>query len=95
MPIPILRSAYGYQFIEDDTFQVYMASRSSGKMDIALERLESDDTEDGQVLSINLDLGDPRKAKAAAKEFMELEDRLDILSASIHSPLIVGALKSG
>jgi NAD(P)-dependent dehydrogenase (short-subunit alcohol dehydrogenase family) len=64
--------------------KVYIAARSEEKMAAALERLESDDTGpgNGEVQSLKLDLSDPREAKAVAQEFLDLEDRLDILSMS-------------
>jgi NADP-dependent 3-hydroxy acid dehydrogenase YdfG len=58
-----------------------MASRSEENITAALERFESDGTGDGEVFALILDLTDPRKAKAAAEEFLAMEDRLDILSA--------------
>jgi NAD(P)-dependent dehydrogenase (short-subunit alcohol dehydrogenase family) len=59
---------------------VYLASRSEDNIAAAIERLESDGIGDGEVRSLKLDLSDPRTAKAAAEEFLDMEDRLDILS---------------
>jgi NADP-dependent 3-hydroxy acid dehydrogenase YdfG len=59
-----------------------MASRSEEKIAAALEKLKSDGVGKGEVLSLKLDLGDSRKAKAAAEEFLTRENRLDILSQS-------------
>jgi NAD(P)-dependent dehydrogenase (short-subunit alcohol dehydrogenase family) len=57
-----------------------MASRSDEKMAAALKKLKSDGIGNGEVLSLKLDLSDPRKAQAAAMQFLTTEDRLDILS---------------
>jgi hypothetical protein len=57
-----------------------MASRSEQKIAAALERLEKEGIGSGKVLSLKLDLGDPRMAKAAADKFLTLENRLDLLS---------------
>jgi hypothetical protein len=62
-----------------------MASRSEKNISAALGRLESEGTGNGEVLSLKLDLGDPRKAKAAAEEFLTMENRLDILSKNFHA----------
>ena len=48
-----------------------------------IKSLEDDKTtgaNKGQAVFLHLDLDDPKGAKAAADEFMKLEERLDILS---------------
>ena len=48
-----------------------------------IKSLEEDKTANaskGQTAFLHLDLDDPKSAKAAADEFMKLEQRLDILS---------------
>ncbi|THV03616.1 NAD(P)-binding protein [Dendrothele bispora CBS 962.96] len=61
--------------------KVYMAARSEERAKSAIERLEKEGKEPGNcgVLWHELDLVDPRKAKASAEKFMEKEERLDIL----------------
>jgi hypothetical protein len=57
-----------------------MASRSEKRISAAMDKLKTEGIGSGEVLSLTLDLGDPRKAKAAAEEFLTLEKRLDLLS---------------
>ncbi|THU77463.1 NAD(P)-binding protein [Dendrothele bispora CBS 962.96] len=61
--------------------KVYMTARSEERAKSAIERLEKEGKEpgNGEVLWHELDLVDPRKAKASAEKFMEKEERLDIL----------------
>ncbi|KAK7464886.1 hypothetical protein VKT23_006095 [Stygiomarasmius scandens] len=61
--------------------KVYMTARSEARAKSAIERLEKEGKEpgNGEVLWHELDLVDPRKAKASAEKFMEKEERLDIL----------------
>jgi NADP-dependent 3-hydroxy acid dehydrogenase YdfG len=70
--------------LQTDTMQVYMASRSDQKIAAALKKLETEGIGNGEVVPLKLDLGDPRKAKAAAEEFLTLENRLDVLSKLLH-----------
>jgi NADP-dependent 3-hydroxy acid dehydrogenase YdfG len=62
--------------------KVYMAAPDQDRMKEALERVEKEGREPGlgEVVWHELDLKDPRTAKASAKSFMEKESRLDILS---------------
>ena len=59
-----------------------MASPDQEKMKLAMERVERGGREPGlgEVVWLELDLKDPRTAKASAQSFMEKESRLDILS---------------
>ena len=60
-----------------------MAARNEQKAKSALERLAEitkDCKDAGEVVWLPLDLDDPREVKRAAEEFMNKEDRLDILS---------------
>ncbi|KAF7980264.1 hypothetical protein HWV62_39011 [Athelia sp. TMB] len=62
--------------------KVYVAARSEEKLAATVERIQSDDDIDNDLIQpLLLDLADARKAKAAAEEFIEMEDRLDILRA--------------
>jgi hypothetical protein len=59
-----------------------MAARSRQKADAAIARLKVEGLEDAMAEKITwlpFDLTDPRKAKTSALNFLELEDRLDIL----------------
>jgi NADP-dependent 3-hydroxy acid dehydrogenase YdfG len=59
-----------------------MAVPNEDRTKQALERVEREGREPGlgEVLWHELDLKDPRDAKASAERFMEREQRLDILS---------------
>lgn len=59
-----------------------MATPDEDRMKEALERVEKEGREPGlgEVVWHELDLKDPRTAKASAQSFMEKESRLDILS---------------
>lgn len=61
--------------------KVYLAARNKEKAEAALERLESDGTDPGNgvVTFMELNLDNHRSAKSAAEEFLNQEDRLDIL----------------
>lgn len=61
-----------------------MACRREEAYEAAVTRLEDEGIGDGSVHWLHLNLSDPRLAKKAAQEFLEREDRLDILSASLH-----------
>jgi len=62
--------------------KVYMATPDEDRTKEALERVEKEGREPGfgEVVWHELDLKDPRTAKASAQKFMEKENRLDILS---------------
>ncbi|KAJ7083145.1 NAD-P-binding protein [Mycena belliarum] len=62
--------------------KVYMAARSEERAADAIKQLKSEDIKDGSVHWLKLDLTDPRAAKQSAREFLEKEERLDILSSS-------------
>jgi NAD(P)-dependent dehydrogenase (short-subunit alcohol dehydrogenase family) len=59
-----------------------MAARNKSKAEEAIAKLKQEGLSpgNGQVIWLELDLSDPRNAKAAAQEFMSKEKRLDILS---------------
>jgi len=61
--------------------KVYMAAPDRDHTKEALERVEREGREPGlgEVIWHELDLKDPRTAKASAQSFMEKENRLDIL----------------
>lgn len=60
-----------------------MAAPDEDRTKEALERVEKEGREPGlgEVVWHELDLKDPRTAKASAQKFMERESRLDILSS--------------
>jgi NAD(P)-dependent dehydrogenase (short-subunit alcohol dehydrogenase family) len=62
--------------------KVYLAARNESKAIDAIARLHAEGLEPGKgdIVWLNLDLGSPRTAKAAAEEFLKRESRLDILS---------------
>ena len=59
-----------------------MASSDQDRAKAALERVEREGPEPGlgEVVWHELNLKDPRTAKASAQSFMDKESRLDILS---------------
>jgi hypothetical protein len=59
-----------------------MVTPNEDRMKEALERVEKEGREPGlgEVVWLELDLKDPRTAKASAQSFMGKESRLDILS---------------
>lgn len=71
--------------------KVYMAARSEERAKAAIERLQAEGLQpgNGEVLWWELDLSDPRKAKASAEKFVEKERRLDVLSTSIRLDMVL------
>ena len=61
--------------------KVYMAARNEQKAKAAIERLQAEGLSpgNGEVHWLKLDLSDPREVKRATEEFMQKEDRLDVL----------------
>ncbi|KAJ7280145.1 NAD-P-binding protein [Mycena rebaudengoi] len=59
--------------------KTYMAARDGTRAADAIERLKTENIGDGSVHWLDLDLADPRSAARAAKEFLQKEERLDIL----------------
>ena len=59
--------------------KVYLGARSEEKAKAAIERLTAEGIGSGQVHHLNLDLSDPKLAKAAAEDFLTKETRLDVL----------------
>lgn len=59
-----------------------MAARNEQKAKAAIERLHAEGLGpgNGEVLWHKLDLSDPRAVKHSAEEFMQREERLDVLS---------------
>ncbi|KAJ7499834.1 NAD-P-binding protein [Mycena latifolia] len=75
-------SGIGYatiQMLARKGAKVYMAARNEEKATEAIRKLESEGINDGSVHWHKLDLTDPRAANRSAKEFLEKEQRLDIL----------------
>ncbi|KAJ6534274.1 NAD-P-binding protein [Mycena capillaripes] len=68
--------------------KVYMAARDEGRATEAIKQLHSEDIKDGSVHWHKLNLSDPRTAQASAKEFLQKEQRLDILvnNAALGNP---------
>ena len=56
-----------------------MGARNKAKAMAALAELEKEGIGRGQVEFLNVNLADPRWAKAAAEDFLTKETRLDIL----------------
>lgn len=56
-----------------------MAARDEGRAMSAIQQLKDEGICDGSIHWLNLNLSDPRLAKKAAEEFLQLEKRLDIL----------------
>ncbi|THV07505.1 NAD(P)-binding protein [Dendrothele bispora CBS 962.96] len=59
--------------------KVYMGARDQDRATEAITKLEEEGINDGSVHWLKLDLSDPRTAQSAGKEFLEKEQRLDIL----------------
>jgi len=62
--------------------KVYMAARNKARAEAAIAKLQREGLGpgNGEVVWLELDLCDPRNSKKAAQEFMNKEDRLDVLS---------------
>ncbi|KAF8214827.1 NAD(P)-binding protein [Mycena galopus ATCC 62051] len=67
------------QFLARKGAKVYMGARDEGRARAAIKELEAENLNDGSVHFLKLDLSDPRNARATAREFLDKEDRLDIL----------------
>lgn len=63
-----------------------MAARNKTKAEEAIAKLKQEGLGpgNGEVIWLQLDLIDPRNAKATAQEFMSKEKRLDVLSKPSH-----------
>jgi len=61
--------------------KVYLGARSEKKATVAIEQLQKEGLGpgNGEVVWLDVDLSDARKAKAAAESFLQKETRLDIL----------------
>ncbi|KAI0637553.1 NAD-P-binding protein [Trametes polyzona] len=61
--------------------KVYMGARNEQRAQAAIERLKREGLGpgNGEVLWLKLDLSDPREVKRAAEEFMQQEQRLNVL----------------
>ncbi|KAJ3573514.1 hypothetical protein NP233_g2381 [Leucocoprinus birnbaumii] len=70
---------YTTQFLARKGAKVYLATRNEEGTKDAIARLEKDDTGDGSLHWLKIELADPHSAKSAAEEFLKKEDRLDIL----------------
>ncbi|KAL4079945.1 hypothetical protein V8B97DRAFT_1864678 [Scleroderma yunnanense] len=68
--------------------KVYMAARNKARAEAAIADLQKEGLGpgNGEVVWLELDLSDPRNAKNAAREFMNKEDRLDVL---IHNAAVL------
>lgn len=66
--------------------KVYMGARDEKKARAAIQRLHAEGLGpgNGEVVWLSLDLSDPRKVVAAAEEFMQGEERLDVLGGYQH-----------
>ena len=63
---------------------MYMAARHGDKARLALEGLQEEGLAPGhgEVIWLELDLSNPRKARQAAEIFLGKEQRLDVLGTS-------------
>ncbi|KAI0091332.1 NAD-P-binding protein [Irpex rosettiformis] len=68
--------------------KVYLGARSDDKAKAAIERLTAEGIGSGEVHYLNLDLSDPKLAKAAAEDFLAKETRLDVLVNNAAQTLI-------
>ncbi|KAF7333691.1 NAD-binding protein [Mycena venus] len=59
--------------------KVYMGARNGVRAAEAIERFKTENIGDGSVHWLELDLFNPRLTSKAAKEFLKMDDRLDIL----------------
>ncbi|KAJ7603012.1 NAD(P)-binding protein [Mycena rosella] len=66
--------------------KVYMAARNGERAKEAIEKLKAENINDGSVHWHSLDLSDPRAVQRSAKEFLEKEERLDILINNAAAP---------
>ncbi|KAJ7499823.1 NAD(P)-binding protein [Mycena latifolia] len=66
--------------------KVYMAARNEERAREAIEKLKSENINDGSVHWHKLDLSDPRAVHRSAQEFLEKEQRLDILINNAAAP---------
>ncbi|KAJ7223260.1 hypothetical protein GGX14DRAFT_352243 [Mycena pura] len=73
--------------------KVYMATPDEDRTQEALKRVAQEGREPGlgQVLWHELDLSDPRSAKASAERFMARETKLDVLSTRVYFLTFIGA----
>ncbi|EMD40352.1 hypothetical protein CERSUDRAFT_102762 [Gelatoporia subvermispora B] len=72
---------YTVYFLAKRGAKVYLGARSEAKAQAAIARLREEGLgeDEGELVWLDIDLSDPRKAKQAARWFMEREVRLDIL----------------
>ena len=72
----------GYAVIKAS--RIYTGTRNKAKAEATISQLHEDGLGpgNGQIIWLKLELSDSRNAKNMAKEFMEREERLDVLSAS-------------
>lgn len=62
--------------------KVYLGARNEAKAKDAIERLKAAGLGEGEVIHLQVDVGDVTVAKAGAEDFMKKESRLDVLSKS-------------
>lgn len=64
---------------------VYLGARSEERAKASIKRIEDEGTGpgNGKALYLHLDLADPPGTKKSAEEFLQKEQRLDVLSASL------------
>ncbi|KAF8970377.1 hypothetical protein BDZ97DRAFT_1914683 [Flammula alnicola] len=67
------------KFLARKGAKVYLGARNETKALEAITQLEREGLGSGEVLWLNVNLGDPRWAKKAAEDFLRRESRLDIL----------------
>ncbi|KAJ3573515.1 hypothetical protein NP233_g2380 [Leucocoprinus birnbaumii] len=75
-------SGVGYcttQFLARKGAKIYLATRNEEGTKEAIQKLENEGIGDGSLHWLRIELSDPRSAKSAAEEFLQKEERLDIL----------------
>ncbi|KAG8867626.1 hypothetical protein FRB98_004083, partial [Tulasnella sp. 332] len=96
-------SGIGYETVAELLFVsllywVHVGTRNESRATGAIAKLRANGYLDspgaGEVLSFELDLSTPERARRAAKEFMQRETRLDVLNKLCGSPLVSGYMNT-
>ena len=66
-------------YLADRGAKVYLGSRTEERGKEAVEKLKGEGIGNGDVVFLPCDLGSPASAKKAAEDFLQLENRLDVL----------------
>ena len=90
-PILLLSTGIGYSTVKhlaNRGAKVYLGSRTEQRGKEAVEKLKGAGIAKGDVVFLPCDLGSPASAKKAAEDFLQLENRLDVLGM-FSSPYIL------